>query len=118
MQYLDDSKNQIVRFRLTDSEKQQLQAAAKAAGETVSDYIRLCCQLIPSGYSVMIQVPETGEELHRIYPPTERLEPGDTLRVTSSDADGTCDCIGVVETVTPIWETPETLRMRSEPVII
>lgn len=118
MQYWDNTKKTTLNFRLRDDEKKQLQLSAKAAGETVSDYIRLCCHLIPSGFSVIIRVPETGEELHRNYPPTERLEPGDRLRVTSSDADGTCDCIGVVETVTPIWETPETLRMRSEPIII
>lgn len=45
MSYWDNSKTEIVRFRLTALEKEQLLKAAASSGLSLSDYIRLCCHL-------------------------------------------------------------------------
>lgn len=119
MSYWDNSKKESFRFRLTAAEKKQLQDAAAAAGETVSDYIRLCCQLIPAAYAVTCEVRETGEEMRLTYPPDWKPYPGDLVSVSACVDDcGPSDCTAVVKTVTPLWETVETLRQRSEPVIL
>ena len=119
MSYWNNSKKDSVRFRLTAEEKKQLQDAAAAAGETVSDYIRLCCQLIPAAYAVTCEVRETGEEMRLTYPPDWKPYPGDLVTVSACVDDcGPSDCTAVVKTVTPLWETVETLRQRSEPLIL
>lgn len=116
MTYWDKPQKTTLSMRLTADEKRAIQDAAAAAGETVSDYIRLCCQVIPSGYIVIIRVPETGEVLHRIYPPTAHYEPGDRIKFISDDLN--YECSGIVETVSPIWETAETLRLRYETLTV
>lgn len=119
MQYWDNQKKDSVRFRLTAEEKKQLQDAAVAAGETVSDYIRLCCQLIPAAYAVTCVVRETGEEMRLTYPPDCKPYPGDLVTVSACVDDcEPSDCTAVVKTVTPLWETAETLRQRHDPLII
>lgn len=45
MSYWDNSKTEIVRFRLTALEKEQLLKAASSSGLSLSDYIRFCCHL-------------------------------------------------------------------------
>lgn len=106
-------------LRLSKSEKEHLKQAASAAGESITNYIRLCCQLIPAAYAVTCEVRETGEEMRLTYPPDWKPYPGDLLRVSACVDDcGPSDCMAVVKTVTPLWETVETLRQRLEPLIL
>ena len=49
-----------IKITLSDAEVKQLQDAATAARETVTDYIRLCCQLVPSCYLVHIYIYSTS----------------------------------------------------------
>ena len=119
MIYWDKPKKTTLSMRLTVDEKRAIQDAAAAAGETVSDYIRLCCQLIPAAYAVTCEVRETGEEMRLTYPPDWKPYPGDLVTVSACVGDcGPSDCTAVVKTVTPLWETVETLRQRQEPLII
>lgn len=105
-----------IKITLSDAEVKQLQDAATAARETVTDYIRLCCQLVPSCYLVHIYMPET-DETHVIYSyKSGEYKIGD--RVRYADDLGDYDYIGEVIAVIPQLETPETLRMRTEPIII
>lgn len=111
MQSFDDPKDEVARFRLTTPEKQQLQAAAKAAGETISDYIRLCCHLIPSFYIVECRISETDETFLLRSETKDLYHVGDRVLLRE---DSCGSYFGTVTSVSPHWETPETLRMRSE----
>lgn len=116
MTYWDKPQKTTLSMRLTTDEKRAIQDAAAAAGETVSDFIRLCCQVVPSCYVAKCDVLETGETVTIQFSPDTVPRVGDHVTVFS-DVMG-CEASGVVESVTPIWETAETLRQRYETLII
>lgn len=116
MVYWDKPQKTTLSMRLTVDEKRAIQDAAAAAGETVSDFIRLCCQVVPSCYLVKCDISETGETFTIEFSPDTVPRVGDRVTVFS-DLMG-CEASGVVEMVTPIWETAETLRQRYETLIV
>lgn len=113
--YWDKPQKTTLSMRLTTDEKRAIQDAAAAAGETVLHYILLCCQVIPSCYIAECDVLETDETVTIHFSPDTIPRVGDRVTVFS-DVIG--ECPGVVKSVTPQFETVETLRQRYETLII
>lgn len=112
MTYWEKPQKTTLSMRLTTDEKRAIQDAAAAARETVSDFIRLCCQVVPSCYIAKCDVLETGEKVTIYFSPDTVPRVGDRVTVFSDVIGGKCS--GVVKSVTPQWETAETLRQRYE----
>lgn len=89
-------------LRLSKSEKEHLKQAASAAGESITNYIRLCCQLVSSRYVAECSIPETEEKIVLCTDDQNAYHVGDHVKIMN---DNSGECVGTITAVTPQWES-------------